>query len=85
VGDIVAIWIIAIAIAGIVGLVWGVVAAFQRSTGWGLIALFFAPAGVIAFLVLTWRENYRPLALIGGALLLGIITVLAVGAQLGVM
>lgn len=73
------------AILGIVGLIWGVIAAFEKSLGWGLVALILAPAGVIAFLVMTWRDNYKPLALIGGALLLGITAVLLMGAQYGAL
>ena len=68
---------------GIVGLLWGLAIAFQRSVGWGVIALLLAPAGVIAFLVLTWRENYRPLGLIVGAVLLGVLAVFLAGATIG--
>jgi hypothetical protein len=75
--------ILVTAISGIVGLLWGLLAAFERSVGWGLLSLLLAPAGVIAFLVMTCRENYRPLALIGGALLLGIITVFLAASTVG--
>ena len=68
---------------GVVGLLWGLAVAFQRSVGWGVIALLLAPAGIIAFLVLTWRENYRPLGLIIGAVLLGVLAVFLVGAAIG--
>jgi hypothetical protein len=68
---------------GIVGLLWGLAVAFQRSVGWGVIALLLAPAGVIAFLVLTWRENYGPLGLIVGAVLLGVLAVFLAGATIG--
>jgi hypothetical protein len=68
---------------GVVGLLWGLAVAFQRSVGWGVIALLLAPAGIIAFLVLTWRENYRPLGLIIGAVLLGVLAVFLAGAAIG--
>ena len=38
---------------GIVGYIWGIIVAFQKSPKWGCVSLFFAPAGVIAFLVMT--------------------------------
>ena len=47
--------------------------------GWG--ALLLAHAGVIAFLVMTWRENYKPLALIAGALVLGLAAIFVAQAS----
>ena len=40
-------------IFGIVGYIWGIIVAFQKSPTWGCVSLFFAPIGVIAFLVMT--------------------------------
>lgn len=70
---------------GLIGLLWGVAVAFQRSVGWGLIALLLAPAGVIAFLVMTCRENYKPLALLAGALVLGLAAILVAQASGGAL
>jgi hypothetical protein len=53
-----------------VGLLWGILKAFDKSIGWGLIALFLAPAGTAVFLLLTIRDNYKPFLLVAGALLL---------------
>ena len=61
---------------GIVGYIWGIVVAFQKGLTWGGVSLFFAPVGVIAFLVMTWRENYMLLILILQAIVLGTLTVL---------
>ena len=70
---------------GLIGLLWGIAVAFQRSVGWGVIALLLAPAGVIAFLVMTCRENYKPLALIVGARVLALAAVLVAQASGGAL
>ena len=63
-------------IFGIVGYIWGIIVAFQKSPTWGCVSLFFAPIGAIAFLVMTWRENYMLLILILQAVVIGTLTVL---------
>jgi hypothetical protein len=63
-------------VIGSIGFIWGVVAAFQKSTTWGCVSLIFHPVGVIAFLVMTWRDNYTPLILLFLAAVGGIITIL---------
>ena len=70
---------------GLIGLLWGLAVAFQRSVGWGVIALLLAPAGVIAFLVMTCRKNYKPLALIAGALVLALAAILVAQASGGTL
>lgn len=51
-------------ILGFIGYTLGVIAAFQKSSTWGCISLIFHPIGVIVFLIMTWRENLRPLILV---------------------
>jgi len=58
--------------------IWMIVAAFQVSTGWGLVALF-VPCGRLAFVIQNWEKARRPFfwqlgslgAFVVGALLYG--------------
>jgi hypothetical protein len=63
--------------------IWMIVAAFQVSTGWGLVALF-VPCGRLVFVTQHWEKAKRPFfwqlgswgALMGGGMLYGVVIAL---------
>lgn len=63
-------------LASVFASVWMIVAAFQVSTGWGLVALF-VPCGRLAFVVQNWEKAKRPflwqMGSVGGLLLGGVV------------
>ena len=63
-------------VLGFAGYISGIIVAFQKSLTWGCVSLFFAPAGVIAFLAMTWRDNYISLILILQAAVVGTLFIL---------
>lgn len=77
-GIIAGLLMLAAVVLSIVGAIWIIVLAFQKSIIWGLLVLVFAPAGFV-FVGMHWEDAQKPFFIQIGGMAVGFLVIMLGG------